>query len=316
MKYFGKVLRSEKADVNIALTAETAMASIKAVKKAYHILLVNIDTVVPKDLLDRILHQILMTDGKHWSYDLPTFDELAKNQKNEASRGEKEMGIIRQRDREKEKEKESDRELKKIATEKSSKLGNKSEVTVIPHLLDGETIKDDRDVKLEKSASTLLFQCCPALSLAANINQKFQETNLNAKNIAINQYMVKSERVRTDSPNIKAEHSQNRAEYKPMMSCSLTMKEEKDMNHAKTKIRFDIGDTENNSRSTKNKDGLFDSHSDLKEGCGAGAGDRIGTGTGIGLGVNSSRDQYKHEDTIPIGGMGVLSTRKLQKISS
>jgi hypothetical protein len=36
----------------------------------------------------------------------------------------------------------------------------------------------------------------------------------------------------------------------------------------------------------------------------------------MGIGVGNQRDQYKHEDSIPMGGMGVLSTRKLQKISS
>jgi hypothetical protein len=307
-KYFGRVLRTEKADVNITLTAETAMASIKAVKKAYHILLLNIDTVIPKELLDRILHQILTTDGKHWSCGLPTFDELAKNQKNEALRGDKEMEIVHERNRER--ERESDREMKKMVAEKNEKLAKKNIVTVIPHLLGRARNKDEIDIKVEKSSSTIPFLPCPAPPLNYDIQQKILETDSNAKNIVINQYIVKSEISKTDCPLVKNEFSQNRAECRPTMSSSLTIKEEKEMNHAKSKIRFDIGDMENNSRSAKNKEVRFVSHLDMKEEVGA------GVAMGMGIGVGNQRDQYKHEDSIPMGGMGVLSTRKLQKISS
>jgi hypothetical protein len=299
-KYFGRVLRTEKADVNIALTAETAMASIKAVKKAYHILLLNIDTVVPKDLLDRILHQILTTDGKHWSCGLPTFDELAKNQKNEALRGEKEMETVREKNR----ERDSEREMKKIAAENSEKLAKMNKVTVIPHLLDRARNKDEIDVRIEKSTSPIPFLPRPAPPLNVGIQEKYQETDSNAKKIIINQYIVKSEISRTDSPLIITEYSQNKAVCRPIMSSSLTIKEERDMNHSKTKIRFDIGNMKNNLRSTKNMEVRFDSHLDMEEGVAAG------------MGVGNPRDQYKHEDSIPMGGMGVLSTRKLQKISS
>lgn len=305
-KCFGKVLRTEKADVNITLTAETAMASIKTVKKAYHILLHNIDTVIPKDFLDRILNQILTTDGKHWSCGLPTFDELVKSQKNEILKVEKE--IVRERDRER--ERENDRETKKIAAAKNEKLAKKNEVTVIPHLLDRERNKDDKDIKLEKSTSPIPFQSCTTPTLYVDNQQKVQESDPNIKNIVINQYIVKSEKSRTDSPIIKTEYSPNRPEYRSIMSNSTMIKEEKELNHAKSKIRFDIGDLENTStRCSKNK---IDTHLDMKEGVGVGA----GVGIGIGIGVGNSREQYKHEETTPMGSMGLLGSRKLQKISS
>ena len=297
-KYLGKVLQSEKADVNITLTAETAMASFKLVKKAYSTLLMNIDSVIPKELLDRILHQILATDGKHWSCGFPTFDELAKSQKMEVLKmekeKEKEMEIARQRERGR------DREVEKIVSEKTEKISIKNEVTVIPHLLGRERKKEGIDGILEKSNNPALFQHCSAPSSNSDNRMKSPEMDSDMKNILVNQYIIKSERKTTDSPVIKVENPQNRANYNPIILNSLMIKEEKEMNHAKSKIRFDMGETANNPKNSKSKTTSLDL--DLLDGVGPGSG--------------AQRDKFKHEESSTMGGMGVLSSRKLQKISS
>lgn len=74
-------LQAEKGDINIALTVETALATIGSVKKAYATLLLNANIVVPLGLKNRILQIIPEKDELYWSSGLPTFDNLLKNGK-------------------------------------------------------------------------------------------------------------------------------------------------------------------------------------------------------------------------------------------
>lgn len=88
-------LQTEKGDINIALTVETALATIGSVKKAYATLLLNANIVVPLGLKNRILQIIPEKDELYWSSGLPTFDILLKNQKSKSTKNE--VGIEKEK---------------------------------------------------------------------------------------------------------------------------------------------------------------------------------------------------------------------------
>lgn len=88
-------LQTEKGDINIALTVETALATIGSVKKAYGTLLLNANIVVPVGLKNRILQIIPEKDELYWLSGLPTFDNLLKNQKSKSTKNE--VGIEKEK---------------------------------------------------------------------------------------------------------------------------------------------------------------------------------------------------------------------------